>query len=184
MTCHPVAHREWRKIESTISQDMSTLALYLRQWRLKLSGVGRSRRSSVWTTRRRNVSWSIDAWHLNFQSTTTYRALTRKLVGTGWGASPSTLRTFVLSLVYAPAEYCAPAWNRSRHASLLDVSLNCTLRIITGCLQPTPVERLPMLAGIPPTRLRGRAAGLALARSCLGPRSPPPPHHHQGRDAA
>ena len=31
------AHREWKKIESTLSQDMSTLGLYLRQWRLKLS---------------------------------------------------------------------------------------------------------------------------------------------------
>ena len=31
------AHREWKKIESTLSQDMSTLALYLRQWQLKLS---------------------------------------------------------------------------------------------------------------------------------------------------
>ena len=30
-------HREWKKIESTLSQDMSTLALYLRQWRRKLS---------------------------------------------------------------------------------------------------------------------------------------------------
>ena len=30
------AHREWKTIESTLSQDMSTLALYLRQWRLKL----------------------------------------------------------------------------------------------------------------------------------------------------
>ena len=31
------AHREWKKIESTLSQDMSTLDLYLRQWRLKLN---------------------------------------------------------------------------------------------------------------------------------------------------
>ena len=31
------AHPEWKKIESILSQDMSTLALYLRQWQLKLS---------------------------------------------------------------------------------------------------------------------------------------------------
>ena len=31
------SHREWKKIGSTLSQDMSTLALYLREWRLKLS---------------------------------------------------------------------------------------------------------------------------------------------------
>ena len=82
-------------------------------------------------------------------------ALIRKLVGTGWGASPSTLRTSALTLVYAPAEYCGPTWSRSRHTSLLDVSLSYTLRIITGCLQPTPVEQLPVLAGIPPKDERG-----------------------------
>ena len=83
------------------------------------------------------------------------------------GASPSTLRTFAPALVYAPAEYCAPAWSRNRHTSLLDVSLNCTLRIITGCLQSTPVEQLSVLAGIPPAELRRRAASLALASRAM-----------------
>ena len=55
----------------------------------------------------------------------------------------------------------------SRHTSLLDVSLNCTLRIITGCLQPTPVEQLPVLSGIPSAELRRRAASLALARRAM-----------------
>ena len=31
------AHREWKMIESTLSKDMSTLVLYLWQWRVKLS---------------------------------------------------------------------------------------------------------------------------------------------------
>ena len=61
----------------------------------------------------------------------------RKLVGTGWRASPSTFCTSALALVYAPAEYWAPTWSRIRHSSLLDLGLNWTLRIITGCLQPT-----------------------------------------------
>ena len=136
----------------------------------------------------------INTMRLNLQPTTTYlgvkldrtlsyrqhlarlrnkvmarSALIRKLVGTGWGASPSTLRTSALALVYTPAEYCAPTWSRSRHTSLLDVSLNCTIRIITGCLQPTLVEQLPVLAGIPPAELRRRAASLALARRTMDP---------------
>ena len=90
-------------------------------------------------------------------------------MGTGWGASTSTLRTSALALVYAPAAYCAPTWSRSRHTSLLDVSLNCTLRIITECVQTTPVEQLPVLAGIPSAELRRRAASLALARRALDP---------------
>ena len=91
-------------------------------------------------------------------------ALIRKLVGTGWGASPSILCTSALAL-----EYCAPRWSRSRHTSLLDVSLNCTLRTITGCLQPTPVEQLPVLAGIPPAELHRQAACLALACRAMDP---------------
>ena len=92
-----------------------------------------------------------------------------KLVGMGWGASPSTLSTSTLALVYAPAEYCAPTWSRSRHTSLLDVSQNCTLHIITGCLQPTPVEQLPVIAGVPSAELRRRAASLTLARRAMDP---------------
>ena len=41
------------------------------------------------------------------------------------------------------------------HTSLLDVSLNCTLRTITGYLQHTSVERLPVLVGLQP-RLKSR----------------------------
>ena len=74
--------------------------------------------------------------------------------------------TSALAFVYAPTEYYAPTWSRSRHAGLLDVSLNCTFRTITGCL-PTPVEQLPVLAGIPPAELRRRAASLALARHVM-----------------
>ena len=97
-------------------------------------------------------------------------ALIRKLVGTGCGASLSTLRTSTLALVYAPAEYCALTWSRSRHISLLDVSsLNCAQRIITGCLQPTPIEQLPVLPGILPVELHRRAASLALARRAMDP---------------
>ena len=138
----------------------------------------------------------IDTRRLNFHPTTTYlgvkfdrtlsyrqhlaglrdkvmarSALIRKLVGTGWGASPSTLRTSALALVYAPAEYCAPTWSRSRHTSPLDVSL----------LHPTynhwmlttdtsrAVEQLPVLAGIPSVELSRRAASLALARRAMDP---------------
>ena len=96
-------------------------------------------------------------------------ALIRKLVGTGWGASSSILRTSALALVYAPAEYCAPTWSRSRHTSLLDVSLNYTLRIITGCLQPTPIEQIPVRTAIPPAELRRQAASLTLARRAMDP---------------
>ena len=62
---------------------------------------------------------------------------------------------------------CAQTLSRSKHTSLLDVSFNYNVRVIIGCLQPTPVEQLPVLAGIPPAELRRRAAGLVLARRAM-----------------
>ena len=68
------AHWEWKKTESTLSQDMSTLALYLRQWRLKLSEG-----KTVWTVfhlnnkeAKRELHVYINTRRLNFQPTTTY----------------------------------------------------------------------------------------------------------------
>ena len=87
----------------------------------------------------------------------------------GWGESPSTLRNSALPLVYAPSEYSAQTWSRSWHTSLLDVGLNCTLRVTTGSLQPTPVEQVPVFACIPAAELRGQAARLALARLAMDP---------------
>ena len=203
-------HWEWKKIESTISQDMSTLVLYLRQWRLKLSESTTSVSTVLHLNNeeaKRELDVYINTRRSNFQPTTTYlgdkldrtlsylhlagfrdKIMARsicKLVGTGWGANPSTLHTTTLnSLVYAPAEYCAPTWSRSRNTSLLDVSLNCTLRIITGYLQPTPVEQLPVLTGIPPAELHRQTASLALHRNAMdSDHLLHHPHNHQGRDA-
>ena len=78
----------------------------------------------------------------------------RRLAGSGWGAGTKTLRTAALSLVYSTAEYCAPVWCRSAHTRLIDSVLNHALRIVTGCLCPTPTDYLPVLAGIQPAELR------------------------------
>ena len=43
------------------------------------------------------------------------------------------IKLLALALVYAPAEYCAPAWCRSAHACKIDVPLNEAMRTITGC---------------------------------------------------
>lgn len=46
----------------------------------------------------------------------------------------------------------------------VDTAINSALRIVTGCLKPTPVSYLPVLAGIAPASLRRDAATLTLAR--------------------
>ena len=97
-------------------------------------------------------------------------SLLRRFAGTGWGASAKTLRTAALSLVYSNAEYCAPVWCRSVHIRLIDSVINDALRIVTGCLRPTPSVYLPVLSGIQPAELRRQGATLSLAnRSSLDP---------------
>ena len=68
------AHREWKKIESTLSQDMNTLALYLRQWRLKLT-EGKTV-STVFRLNNKEAKRELDVYIntrcLIFQPTTTY----------------------------------------------------------------------------------------------------------------
>lgn len=78
----------------------------------------------------------------------------RKLASTTWGANPRTIKTTALALCYSTAEYACPVWERSKHASKLDPALNEACRTITGCLRPTNVENVYLLAGIAPPATR------------------------------
>ena len=88
----------------------------------------------------------------------------------GWGAGAKTLLMATLSLVYSTSEYSAPFWCRSAHTRLIDSFLNDALRIVTGCLRPTPTDHLHVLSGIQPAELRRMGATLSLAyRGSLDP---------------
>ena len=96
--------------------------------------------------------------------------LLRQLVGSGWGAGAKTLRIATLFLVHSTAEYCAPVWCLSDHTRLNDSVLNDSLRIVTGCLRPTPTDHLLVLSGSQPAELRRMGATLSLAhRGSLDP---------------
>ena len=95
---------------------------------------------------------------------TTRVALIRHLASTTWGASAKMLRISTQTLVFFTTEYCAPDWCKSPHAKKVDVVINSTLRIISGCLKPTPVFLLPVLTGIMPLKLKQQTATLVLAR--------------------
>ena len=61
-------------------------------------------------------------------------------------------------------------WCRIAHTRLINSVLNKALRIVTGCLRPTPTDYLPVLAGIQPAELRRLGATLSLAyRGSLDP---------------
>ena len=87
-----------------------------------------------------------------------------------WGAGTKTLRIATLSLVYSAAEYCAPVWCRSAYSCLIDSVLNDALRIVTGCLRPSPTNHLSILSGIQPAELLRTGETLSLAyRGSLDP---------------
>jgi len=55
-----------------------------------------------------------------------------------------------LALMHSIAEYCAPVWCHSAHTRLIDHTINDALRIVTGCMRPTPAHNFHILAGIQP----------------------------------
>ena len=154
----------WKDLEGTLSQDMSTLLAYLQTWRLKLSHTKTMTASFHLNNReaKRELKVYNNDRLLQFCPTSTYlgvkldRSLTfrhhlvalrknlfsrvtllRRLVGSGWGAGAKTLRIATLSLVYSTAEYCAPVWCRSAHTRLIDSVLNDALLNACDPLQRT-----------------------------------------------
>ena len=134
----------WKDLEGTLSQDMSTLSAYLQTGRLKLSHTKTVTIAFHLNNREAKRELKV-ALRKKLSSRVT---LLRRLVGSGWGAGAKTLLIATLSLVYSTAEYCAPVWCRSAYTRLIDSVLNDALRIVTECLPPIPTDHLPVLSGI------------------------------------
>ena len=187
----------WKDLDGTLSQYMSTLSAYLQTWRLKLSHT-KTMAAAIYLNNRENkrgLKVYNNSRRLPFCPTPTYlwvkldRSLTfchhlvalgkklysrvtllRQLVGSELGAGAKTLRIATLSLVHSAAEYCSPVWCSSAHTRLIDSVLNDALRIVTGCLRPIPTNHLPVFSGIQPAELRRLGATLSLAyRGSLDP---------------
>jgi len=112
-------------------------------------------------------SWHLELSHL--ARSKYHFAILRQLAGSGSGAGATTLRTATLALVHSTAEYSTPVWCRSAHTCLIDLTINDTLRIVTGFLRPTPAGNLPILAGIQPAEFRRRGTTLSLGRRAMKP---------------
>ena len=165
------SYGNWKDLEGTLSQDMSTLSAYLQTWRLKLSHTKTV--TAAFHLNNQEAKHELKVYNngrlLLFCPTPTYlgvkldRSLTfrhhlvalhrklsscvtllRQLVGSGWDAGAKTLCIATLSLVYSTAQYCAPVWYRSAHTRLIDSVLNDALRMVTGWLRPTPMDYLPL----------------------------------------
>ena len=65
---------------------------------------------------------------------------------------------------FSTAEYACSSWGRSRHTRHVDTALNDTCRIITVCLNATPIPCLYSLAGIAPFPHRAYAERLLITQ--------------------
>ena len=61
-------------------------------------------------------------------------------------------RTVILNLDRMSTYFdnCAPTWFHSCHTNKVDIALNASMRIVTGCLKSTPTLSLPIDSGIQP----------------------------------
>ncbi|KAL1448195.1 hypothetical protein WDU94_012261, partial [Cyamophila willieti] len=175
----------FEEVEGKVTRALDKLALYYENNQLKpnpsKTEVCAFHLKNAEAQRKLKISWKGQELHHNFNpkylGVTLDRALTykthcintkkkvcsrnaiiRKLTGTSWGAKPHVLRTSTLALCVSAAEYAAPVWRNSSHAHQVDVALNEAARIITGCLKPTPVDRVYQIAGIAPPNIRRRVA--------------------------
>jgi len=185
---------DWLAVGGALSKDMATLGEYLQTWKLKLSptktvsavfhlNTKEAKRELKVNFNNETLSFCSEPKYLGVtldrgltccryleslrKKLTSRVALLRRRAGSGWGAGATTLRAATLALVHSTAEYCAPVWCRSAHTRLIDPTINDALRIVTGCLLPTPADNLPILAGIQPAELRRRGATLSLGRRAM-----------------
>ena len=190
------ANGDWLAVEGALSKDMETVGEYLQTWKLNLSTTKTV--SAVFHLNNKEAKCELKVDFNNetlpfcsepkylgvtLDRSLTYRrhlqslhkkvtsrvALVRRLAGSGWGARATTLRTATLALVQSTAKYCVLVCCRSAHSRLIDPIINDALRIVTGCLCPTPADNLPILAGIQPAELHCRGATLSLGRRAMEP---------------
>ena len=172
---------DWQAVEGALSKDMTTVGEYLQSWKQNLSTTKTVSsafhlNNLTWTESqiqqrnpallpRAQIPWSNVGQVAHVSPTpwvTSQEAdITRRTPEAAcWGAGTIMLRIATLTLVHSTAGYWALVWCRSTHTRLIDPAINDALRIVTGCLHPTPMDNIPILPGIQPAELRRSEATL------------------------
>ena len=180
------ASQDWKAVEDTISQNMTPLSAYLETWRLKLSNTRTV--TAVFHLNNREAKREHDVYSngdlLPPCSVPTYLGVQLDRLLISVTISRLCAKTLRHSRVVEPTcgirMECrwqeialSPLFPRytpqlgSTHTCLIDSILYNALRIVTGCLRPTPTEDLPVLAGIQPAKLRRLGATLFFANHAI-----------------
>ncbi|KAK7101730.1 hypothetical protein V1264_020067 [Littorina saxatilis] len=80
----------------------------------------------------------------------------RKLAGSQWGANEKILKTVYQGTVRPHLEYGSSSWMTAAktHLQTLEIVQNQALRIITGAMKTTPIDKMQQVTGIPPLSKR------------------------------
>ena len=86
----------------------------------------------------------------------------RKLAGTEWGANERILNQVYKGTVRPHLEYGSSAYMTAAqtHRDTLEKVQNQALRIITGAVRSTPIEKMQQITGIPPLKQRRNSKAL------------------------
>jgi len=95
-------------------------------------------------------------------------------VNSKWGSDAKTLRTATFALIHSAAVLLSivllsDAATLASTLALLTSPYTILLRLVTGCLRPTPIDNIFVLADITPTELRRKRAILSLTRRAMNP---------------
>ena len=186
--------RDWKAVEDTLSQDITTLSAYLQTWKLKLSNTKTV--TAAFHLNNREAIRELNVHNngnllppcsvpsclgVKLDRPLTFRHYLEGLrktsppscaVGATCGIQMRCRCQSIGHLCYfldfcSTSEYCAPVWCRSTHTRLIDSILNNALRIVTGCLRPTSAEDLPVLPGTQPAELRRLGATFSMANRAI-----------------
>ena len=168
---------EWPSLEKTLNQDMATLSSYLQNWRLKLSKSKTVSTAFHLNNREAKRELNIigdenslphNPTPLGYPAQETY--ITRHpdpSIGKYWLGS--TCNNFMHHHPGPCLLHCLVLRTSTKAQHLLDKLINDALRMVMGCLKPTPTEYLPVLSDISPAELYRETATLSLARQSLEP---------------
>jgi len=83
-------------------------------------------------------------------------SIMRKLAGTNWGANEKILRQVYQGNVRHTLEYGSSSYMTvaSTHLNELEKVQNQALRVITGAMRSTPIDKMEKITGIPPLSQR------------------------------
>ena len=92
----------------------------------------------------------------------------RKLAGTHWGANENILKAVYQGTVRPHLEYGSNSWLTAAksHHHTLDKVQNQALRIITGAMRSTPIEKMEQLTGIAPLSRRRASKAMIQYKKC------------------